>query len=313
MEIAIVGAGVSGLTTGVVLQRNGFKTKIFTKDDFQNTVSAVAAAIWHPFQSVSGNNIEWMAELTYKKLVELAGVPGSGVSVKVLNERYEQLSELPWWTSIPQKNSVADPSVNRYKEDYYRIKVPVADTEIYLGYLQDLYISLGGEIVKENIGKLDSLLESFNAVVNCAGLAARHLTEDDNMTAVRGAVFVCKKQDDITECYIDDIDPEWPTYVIVRENSIVIGGSAHQTEQINVPENIFSKIKNNVMNKHGIHFDESRVISRKVGFRPYRTTVRVEVDPANNRIFHNYGHGGSGYSLSWGCAYHIDTCIQAFL
>ena len=47
-----------------------------------------------------------------------------------------------------------------------------------------------------------------------------------------------------------------------------------------------------------------------VGLRPLRTKgVRLEWDDdlSNEgfRVLHNYGHGGSGITLSWGCAAEV--------
>ena len=43
----------------------------------------------------------------------------------------------------------------------------------------------------------------------------------------------------------------------------------------------------------------------RAGLRPYRRqNVRVESEPGT-RIIHNYGHGGSGVTLSWGCAAEV--------
>jgi D-amino-acid oxidase len=40
----------------------------------------------------------------------------------------------------------------------------------------------------------------------------------------------------------------------------------------------------------------------RVGLRPFRKgNVRLDVEPGT-RIIHNYGHGGSGVTFSWGCA-----------
>ena len=46
------------------------------------------------------------------------------------------------------------------------------------------------------------------------------------------------------------------------------------------------------------------MLEHKVGLRPGRPEIRLEREDAANgppRI-HNYGHGGSGITLSWGCA-----------
>lgn len=57
-----------------------------------------------------------------------------------------------------------------------------------------------------------------------------------------------------------------------------------------------------------------------VGLRPFRNTnVRCERekrnDPQGKRavIFHSYGHGGAGFSLSWGCARDIADSIDSVL
>jgi D-amino-acid oxidase len=51
----------------------------------------------------------------------------------------------------------------------------------------------------------------------------------------------------------------------------------------------------------------ARVIGHRVGLRPTRTTVRVDEDlpVAGSRVLHNYGHGGAGVTLSWGCAEEV--------
>ena len=47
-----------------------------------------------------------------------------------------------------------------------------------------------------------------------------------------------------------------------------------------------------------------RVIKETVGLRPYRATgPRIEKEELGRKtLIHNYGHGGSGWSLSWGSA-----------
>ena len=49
-----------------------------------------------------------------------------------------------------------------------------------------------------------------------------------------------------------------------------------------------------------------RVIRDSVGLRPYRRAVRVERE---GRIVHNYGHGGAGYTLAWGCAEEVAALV----
>ena len=80
-RVAIVGAGVSGLTCGVVLAERGFHTAIFAKEIGQQTTSGAAAAIWFPYDAQPAEKvIPWALE-TYKALIDLTRDPGSGVSM----------------------------------------------------------------------------------------------------------------------------------------------------------------------------------------------------------------------------------------
>lgn len=56
---------------------------------------------------------------------------------------------------------------------------------------------------------------------------------------------------------------------------------------------------------------QAEFVSEWVGLRPGRPSVRLELGsvPIANRkaalpVVHNYGHGGAGLTLGWGCAGH---------
>lgn len=50
--------------------------------------------------------------------------------------------------------------------------------------------------------------------------------------------------------------------------------------------------------------DEARIIRTVVGLRPFRRNgfALYATTLGNKRLVHNYGHGGGGITLSWGCA-----------
>ncbi len=53
-----------------------------------------------------------------------------------------------------------------------------------------------------------------------------------------------------------------------------------------------------------VHVDTGRIIRTIVGLRPYRSggfVLRAQRF-GSKMLVHNYGHGGGGFSLSWGCA-----------
>lgn len=65
-------------------------------------------------------------------------------------------------------------------------------------------------------------------------------------------------------------------------------------------------------------FDQLRQTSPfVVGVRPHRTGgVRLELEPellAGKYVIHNYGHGGGGITLSWGCASVVKDLVEGLL
>ena len=51
-----------------------------------------------------------------------------------------------------------------------------------------------------------------------------------------------------------------------------------------------------------------------VGLRPARKgNVRLEWDPMCPSVLHNYGHGGSGVTFSWGCAREVCAMVDRAL
>jgi|SRR5580704_7923258 D-amino-acid oxidase len=50
------------------------------------------------------------------------------------------------------------------------------------------------------------------------------------------------------------------------------------------------------------------VIGHRVGLRPTRPEIRVEAEQVGGSLLiHNYGHGGAGVTVSWGCAAEVAT------
>ncbi len=62
-------------------------------------------------------------------------------------------------------------------------------------------------------------------------------------------------------------------------------------------------------------FDPDATGACIAGVRPYRnSSYRLEAETISNRFFvHNYGHGGAGITLSWGCAAKVRDIVKAHL
>src|SRR6266550_6129955 len=107
-QVAIVGAGVSGLTCGLVFAEHGYRTTIFAKEIGQRTTSGAAAALWFPYDAEPADKVIPWALATYKILVDLTKDPRSGVSMIELRQ-FSRTGEIriPDWANSLGASGVA--------------------------------------------------------------------------------------------------------------------------------------------------------------------------------------------------------------
>src|SRR5436190_20667736 len=100
-SVAIVGAGVSGLTCAVVFAERGYRTAIFASEIGQPTTSGAAAALWFPYDAEPAEKVIPWALRTFDVLGDLARIPASGVSMIELRQfsRTDEI-QIPDW-AIP--------------------------------------------------------------------------------------------------------------------------------------------------------------------------------------------------------------------
>ena len=101
-------------------------------------------------------------------------------------------------------------------------------------------------------------------------------------------------------------------YAIPRANDCVFGGTNELSDDRAPDPSATSRIVAEC--SRVLNINEPKVIAERVGLRPFRKSgVRVEPDRLRDGrpVIHNYGHGGSGFTLSWGCAAKRLACAEA--
>jgi D-amino-acid oxidase len=333
---AIVGAGVSGLTCGVVFAEHGHRTTIFAKEIGQQTTSGAAAALWFPYDVEPADKvIPWALE-TYRTLIDLARNPDSGVSMIELYQfsRTEEIQIPDWaiplgartvvpspstsfrtssvehgatWTGRPaseRKGSERITSLKIFKSSF-SLRVPLMDTTIYLDYLANRFVAAGGSIAANtHFTKLEEVDQQFGLVINCAGIGARELIQDTDLEAHRGQVAIVPRIKHLPYAVVCDDAPLM--YAIPRRNDCVLGGTNELSNDLAVDSATTTRIVAEC--SRALRIAKPNVLAERVGLRPFRKSgIRVERNQLRDgrTVVHNYGHGGSGFTLSWGCTEEV--------
>ena len=311
-RVAIIGAGVSGLTCAVIFAERGYRTAILAEEVGHQTTSGAAAAVWFPYDAEPLEKVIPWALRTFDVFADLAGVPGTGVSMIELRQfsRTKEI-QIPHWAIPLGASAVATglwPVQGRAQRGGYNFKsgfslrVPLIDTTIYLDYLANRFEKAGGSITRNvHFEKLEDVDRTFDLVINCAGIGARELAQDANVEPHRGQVAIVPGIENLSYAIVCDDAPLM--YAIPRTKDCVFGGTNEISNDLAADPATTSRIVAECSSVLGI--EKPRVVAERVGLRPFRRSgVRLERDRLRDGriVIHNYGHGGAGFTLSWGCA-----------
>ncbi len=339
-QVAIVGAGVSGLTCGLVFAEHGYRTTIFAKEIGQQTTSGAAAALWFPYDAEPADKVIPWALGTYRTLIDLARNPDSGVSMiglcqfsrtekiyipdwaiplgaravvpslpPVMSSEVENgaTGEAPTWTGRSLAHRTGGQRITSLKifKSGFSLRVPLMDTTIYLDYLANCFVTAGGSIAANtHFAQLEDVDPKFDVVINCAGIGARELVRDTDLEPHRGQVAIVPRIKDLPYAVVCDDAPLM--YAIPRRNDCLLGGTNELSNDLAADSTTTTRIVAECT--RALKIEKPSVLAERVGLRPFRKSgVRVERDQlrSGRTVVHNYGHGGSGFTLSWGCAEEV--------
>jgi len=328
LEIVVIGCGVSGLTTGLLLLEAGYGVRIWAKSLPPSTTSNAAGAVWHPFKVNPPEKVaKWGAE-AFRRFKALQAVPASGViRAPMLDLRQEPAEDPPWSQVIDGFRHATAAELLPGRADGYVGETQVIDMNRYLEYLRQQFLAKGGQIVQRTVKSVDEAFAQSSVVVNCAGLGARELVGDRDLHPSRGKV-VRIRQRAFHQVLFDDEDRTSMAYVIPRIDDIVLGGTddedesgeryygeEYQESATLDPEAEAIVRRCARLSPAFAQITPADVVKMVTGWRPVRSEVRLEGERvAPERILlHNYGHGGAGVTLSWGCAVEVAERLAQML
>lgn len=312
-DAVVVGAGVIGLTTAISLAEAGLATRVVTAALPSDTTSVAAGAIWGPVLCGPPDQAREWARTGLEVLSALAAEPAAGVRMVSGCEVSVDPAEPPDWTGLlPALRLLGADELPSGFACGWRYTAPVVTMPLYLEYLRQRFETAGGRIEIAPVTSLARLLDA-PAVVNCTGVGARDLVPDPAVVPVRGQVVVVKNPG-IDEFYIDHtMHGTDYVYMFPHRDVVLLGGTAEEGAW-DLPAR--SAISERILADCSTVFPRLRgaeVVAHRVGLRPYRPTVRLEAEQLDGGrvLWHNYGHGGGGVTLSWGCAREITDAVLA--
>ncbi len=172
-------------------------------------------------------------------------------------------------------------------------------------YLVGRFRESGGRITKldREIQSIDELSGGNNLIINCSGLGAGKIFNDKEVYPIRGQL-VKTSNPGLKDCLNEEEGPLSVSYVVPHPTYCILGGSADDNNW-DLEED--TELSNEILRKCEVlepRLKNARVLGTRVGLRPGRSEVRLELEKLSPEctVIHNYGHGGAGFTLSWGCA-----------
>jgi D-amino-acid oxidase len=268
------------------------------------TTSSVAAALWYPYKAYPEERVLSWGKRTFEVFEELSGVPESGVRMREGVEIWRDKVPDPWWASaVPGVRRCTGDELPPGYRDGHAFAAPVIEMPVYLAYMMDRFAKAGGSVERRAVSSLAEAAEEARVVVNCAGLGSRDLVGDASVRPIRGQV-VRVRNPGLERFVLDEANPEGVTYIVPRSEDCVLGGTAEEGEWDTGPDpEVAARILRRCVALEP-RLAGIEVLEHRVGLRPGRPEVRLEREDVAGGVprVHDYGHGGSGVTLSWGCA-----------
>lgn len=313
MRVTVLGAGITGLTTASRLLAAGCQVRVVAAAPIEASTSYLAAAVWFPTHVGPPDRVARWGGQTYDVL---AGQAARGIPGVVMRESlalYREPPEEPDWAEpvrgVRAASAAELPPGYRYG---LRFVVPLVEMPRYLPWLAAQVRAGGAELCIRRVTSLGELAgDGVDAIVNCSGLAARELAGDASVYPVRGQIARVANPG-VTLSVRDEQHPAGRAYVHPREHDCILGGTLDENSwdtrvDMVTAESILRRCRDIVPALAG-----ARVLEHVVGLRPGRPTVRLEEETVSGpgpRILHNYGHGGAGITISWGCAGQVTSLL----
>lgn len=297
----VVGGGVVGLTTAVVLAERGRQVRVWSRDPVERTTSWVAGALWWPYRIepvVSAYAWALRSLDVYEELADRPEVTGVRMVEGVQGEA--DLDAVGTWAAGRLPGLRAS-TAEEYSGTGVWARLPLIDMSTHLPWLRERFLAAGGAVLDRTVSDFAEV--DAPVVVNCTGLGARELVPDPSVRPVRGQLVEVENPGIRTWLTSTGADGEM-AYFFPQPGRLLLGGTADDDSWSTKPDPAVAEAIVRRCAALRPEIAGARVLGHRVGLRPVRDSVRLEREllPDGRVLVHNYGHGGGGVTVAWGCA-----------
>ncbi|MFD5185335.1 FAD-dependent oxidoreductase [Streptomyces sp. NPDC058372] len=312
-ETIVLGGGVIGLTSAVVLAEAGRRVRLWSPEEPEATTSAVAGGLWWPYRIEPEERVGLWALRSlemYAGLVDRPEETGarlvSGVHAATRRE------ELGGWAA--EVDGLRAATAAEYAPgDGLWARLPVLDMPTHLRWLRRRLEAAGGRVERRAAGSPAEAAAEAGVVVNCTGLGAARLVRAAGVRPVRGQLVVVENPGVDTWFTRTGTGAE-STYFIPQPGRLLLGGTAEAGADALEPDPETARAIVARCAQLRPEIAGARILGHRVGLRPERAGgVRLEREelPGGGVLVHNYGHGGAGVTVAWGCAREVAGLVDA--
>jgi glycine/D-amino acid oxidase-like deaminating enzyme len=227
--VAVLGAGVVGLTTARLVQEAGFAVTVYAAALPPETTSNIAGGQWHPFGHFveSAVTTQWRsqfldaADYSWRRFQIMVG-DEYGIRWLPTYTQTEGGEEPMLGPTFPPVNRVLDPREHPFPvEHVVRYETLYVEPGRFLRQMmRDIQRANGRFVVRRFNSPVDVANLQETLIFNCTGLGARELFDDRELRPARGQLVILLPQSEVRYAYTLRRG-----YMFPRADGIVLGGT----------------------------------------------------------------------------------------